>query len=295
MNQTAEPIIVYKAGVIGDPIAHSLSPVLHGFWLEKYGINGRYDPYHVTPDALSDFIQTLKNTHMRGCNVTLPHKEAVMAECDAISETAKHIGAVNTLILREDGALYGDNTDAYGFAENLRAGVDAAAGNITTYFSHAVILGAGGAARAALYALIEMGVMRITVVNRTLVRAQKLCDDFANIAQNTQLHAAEFSEIAAHLSDASMLINTTSLGMQNKAPLDISLESLPRTALVYDIVYTPLITPLLEQAQMRGNLIIDGLGMLLHQAVQGFEAWFGVRPEVDEALRNHLLEHLVID
>lgn len=281
MTAAAEEILP-RAAVIGWPVAHSRSPKLHGFWLREYGIAGRYDRLPVPPEDVGAFLTALpKEPGFRGINVTIPHKVAVlpfMAEVDAV---ARRIGAVNTVVIRADGSLAGSNTDAFGFIESLKAdappGWDAAAGP-------AVMLGAGGAARAVLVALLDAGVPEIRIVNRSRERAEALAAEFG-----PRLLPVGWGDRAAALGGAGLLVNTTSLGMAGQPPLDLALDDLPATALVNDIVYAPLVTDLLARAAARGNPVVDGLGMLLHQGRPGFEAWFGVAPAVTAELRAAVL------
>jgi len=268
-----------KAGVVGWPVSHSLSPRLHSYWLETYGIAGEYIPYPVTAVGLPAFIAGLRNSDISGVNLTIPHKETVIALLDEVDEIAASIGAVNTVVVR-DGKLYGSNTDLYGFTENIFPHVKAT--------GKAVVLGAGGAAKSVCRALQNMGFARIVVLNRTEDRAQAMISELKGEGLATQ----RWQERSIALGGADLLVNTTSLGLKNSDALDIDLSSLPKNALVTDIVYNPLITPLLAQAQLRGNPTVDGLGMLMYQAVPGFEAWFGVRPEVTAELKAHLLEKI---
>jgi shikimate dehydrogenase len=271
------------AGVIGWPVAHSLSPRLHGYWLQTLGIDGAYVPLPVAPENISDALRALLKLGFAGANVTVPHKEAALAAVDEVSEIANRIGAVNTLICKSDGTLYGDNTDAFGFIENLRAG----APSWRPDSGCALVLGAGGAARAVITALIDAGVTEISLSNRTLARA----DDVAQyIGGNVAVVPWEARDTAAE--GVTLLVNTTTLGMTGKAPLEMDIRALADDAVVTDIVYAPLQTPLLASAHARGLTTVDGLGMLLHQARPGFEAWFGVRPEVTADLRRHVLESL---
>ncbi len=271
------------AGVIGWPVAHSLSPRLHGYWLQTLGIDGAYVPLPVAPENISDALRALPKLGFAGANVTVPHKEAALAAVDEVSEIANRIGAVNTLICKSDGTLYGDNTDAFGFIENLRAG----APSWRPDSGRALVLGAGGAARAVITALIDAGVTEISLSNRTLARA----DDVAQyIGGNVAVVPWEARDTAAE--GVTLLVNTTTLGMTGKAPLEMDIRALADDAVVTDIVYAPLQTPLLASAHARGLTTVDGLGMLLHQARPGFEAWFGVRPEVTADLRRHVLESL---
>lgn len=268
------------AGVLGWPVAHSRSPQLHGHWLETYGIDGAYVPLPVRPEHFGTAVRALANLGFRGANVTIPHKEAAFSLCDEVSPLARRLGAVNTLIFRE-GRLHGDNTDGYGFLENLKQGVPlwrVDAGPV-------VVLGAGGAARAIVASLLDAGAPEVRLLNRTLERAEGLAAELEGpIAVNSW---GRWKEACA---GAALLVNTTSLGMKGQPPLEIDLAALPRDALVTDIVYTPLETSLLAEARARGNAVVDGLGMLLHQARPGFEAWFGVAPQVTPALRRAVLE-----
>jgi len=265
------------AGIVGWPVEHSLSPRLHGYWLSYYGIAGEYVPLAVPPEDLADAIFGLVPDGIRGVNLTIPHKEAVMNLLDSIDDEATAIGAVNTIIVSDDGKLIGRNTDAYGFTQNITP-------HLPLSRNKAVVLGAGGAAKAVIHALRALGFKDIIVLNRTRTRADELAGWFGGIT------IEDWENKEAVLSGADLLVNTTSLGMTGKEPLEINLEALPVGALVTDIVYAPLITPLLAAAKARGNPVVDGLGMLLHQAVPGFEAWFGQRPEVTDALRAHVLE-----
>ena len=268
------------AGVFGWPIDHSRSPRLHGYWLRKYGIDGAYVPFATHPSKLEQAIRALAVLGFRGGNITLPHKERALGLVDAVTTVAKRIGAVNTLIVREDGTIQGDNTDGYGFLAHLIATrPDWSGAN-----GPAVVLGAGGAARAIVVALLEAGVPEVRLVNRTTRRAEELA---AAIGGPISVRSGDDREAA--LKDAGLLVNSTNLGQAGQAPLGIALDNLPTEALVYDIVYTPLMTELLKAAQARGNPIVDGIGMLLHQATPGFAAWFGREPEVTPELRSFVL------
>lgn len=269
------------AGVMGWPVEHSLSPRLHGFWLAEHGIDGVLVPLPVKPENFADALRALPKLGFVGASVTLPHKEAALALADEVDAQARRIGAVNTLIVRPDGGVLGRNTDAFGFMESLREGAprwraDAGA---------AVVLGAGGAARAVVAALSEAGVSEIRVVNRTVARARELAR-----AMNSVVVARPWAERAEALAGAALVVNTTSLGMQGQPPLDLDLAPLLATATVADIVYAPLETPLLKAARARGLAGVDGLGMLLHQGRPAFAAWFGVEPTVTPALRAAVLE-----
>lgn len=267
------------AGVIGWPVSHSRSPRLHGYWLRHYGITGHYVPLAVRPQDFGAAVAMLPRLGFVGANVTLPHKEAAFAVCDDVEPMAQRIGAVNTLIF-QDGRVVGRNTDGYGFLANLRAG----APTWQPTAGPAVLLGAGGGARAAAVALLDAGVPSVTLVNRTRARAEAVVD-----ALGGGLAAADWSDLPALLADATLLVNTTSLGMTGQPPLEVDLTGLSPKALVTDIVYAPLETQLLASARARGNPTVDGLGMLLHQAVPGFTAWFGIAPEVTPALRAAVL------
>jgi len=277
---------ILKAGVMGWPVAHSLSPALHGHWLARYGIAGRYDAIPVEPTKLRAALEKLPENGFRGVNLTVPHKEAALDVVDSIDDTARRIGAVNTILVGDDGALSATNTDAYGLIENIRAGAGAA---LEAGFDGrpGVILGAGGAARAAVVGLADAGVAEIRIVNRTVARAEALAELVGNSGARVSAHG--WDDAAEALSDAGLLINTSTLGMAGQPPLALDLARLPNDAVVNDIVYAPLETELLATARARGNIVIDGLGMLLHQARAGFRAWFGVDPSVDEELRAAVL------
>ena len=266
------------AGVMGWPISHSRSPCVHGYWLEKYAIDGAYVPLAVVPDRFEAALKGLQAAGFRGVNVTVPHKEAALRACDTLDPDAKRIGAVNTIVFGDDGSIQGSNTDAYGFIENIRQ-TAAWSGGV------AVVLGAGGAARAICVSLIDAGATQIHLINRTKSRAESLAREFGN-----KIRVEDWKNRSNTLLNASLLVNTTSLGMTGQPPLDINLDVLPTAAIVNDIVYAPLETPLLATARSRGNITIDGLGMLLHQARPGFEIWFGTDPEVTEAMRNIVLK-----
>jgi shikimate dehydrogenase len=267
------------AGVIGAPIAHSRSPQLHGYWLQTLGIKGFYVPMQVAPADLENALQTMPKLGFVGTNVTIPHKETVLHLADTVSDRARAIGAANTLSFSE-GKIHADNTDAYGFLTNLTEG----AADWRADAGPAVVLGAGGAARAVLVALIETGVPKIILSNRTKSRAEQLKAEFG-----PSIHVVDWGEIADAMSDARLLVNTTSLGMTGQPELEMSLDKLSRSAVVTDLVYTPLETALLQAAREKGCRVVDGLGMLLHQGVPGFERWFGAKPKVDDALRKAVL------
>jgi shikimate dehydrogenase len=271
------------AGVIGWPVGHSRSPQLHGHWLARYNIDGAYVPMAVAPERLEAALRGLAALGFRGCNVTVPHKEAAMALVDELDPLARRIAAVNTIVLREDGGLFGTNTDGFGFLANLQAGSpgwSAARGP-------AVVIGAGGAARAVIVALIDAGAPEIRLANRA--RAEKLVAELGAAELGGPVTVVDWDDRAAALDGAALLVNATTEGMVGRRALDLTLDALPADALVNDIVYVPLETPLLAAARARGNPVVDGVGMLLHQARPGFEAWFGVAPVVDAALRAAVL------
>ena len=276
----------YQAGVIGYPIHHSISPVLHGYWLDTYGIDGSYTAVAVKPNTVQDSVKKLQSQGWRGCNVTIPHKEEVFKICDEIDATAQRIKAVNTLIFRDDGTIFGTNTDTYGFTKNLTSHSTPKPNK-----GCAIVLGAGGACRAILVALMDMGFSHIHLVNRTLDRAENLSHEFSNPI--CTITTGDFPSVQNHMAECALLVNTTSLGMVGQDDLTLDLSNLPTDAIVTDIVYNPLMTTLLKHAQHRGNQVVDGLGMLLHQAVPGFEAWFNhSQPQVSEDLRNHILKKM---
>jgi shikimate dehydrogenase len=273
MSQSSKFLI---AGVMGWPVMHSRSPKLHNFWLQQYGLAGTYVPLEIKQDQLEQALRALPVLNFAGCNLTIPHKEAALRLVDSLDPIARRIGAVNTIVVGADRELEGRNTDAYGFISSVcDAHPDWHAGD-----GPIVVLGAGGGARAVLTALIEAGAQEIWLANRSLGRAEALAQEFG-----PPIAICEWSKRHEALDHAAMLVNTTSLGMLGQPPLDIVLQALPPTAIVCDIVYVPLETPLLASARRRGNPTVDGLGMLLHQARPAFEAWFGVLPEVSPALR----------
>ncbi|HEY1258173.1 MAG TPA: shikimate dehydrogenase [Stellaceae bacterium] len=274
------------AGIMGWPVAHSRSPVLHGYWLAETGVNGAYVPLPVHPDQVEQALRALPVLGFRGCNLTLPHKRAALAVADRVEPLARRIGAANTIVVGADGTLEARNTDAYGFREHLRETVpewDPEAGP-------AVVLGAGGSARAVVAALADAGVAEIRLVNRTLGRAEDLADDLS--APQTQISVYSWAEQDSALRDAGLLVNTTSLGMSGEPPLIVDFASLPLAAPVVDIVYVPLETAFLAAARRRGHRVVDGLGMLLHQGRPGFEAWFGAPVRVSSGLREAMLASL---
>jgi shikimate dehydrogenase len=272
MSHDAIPL----AGVIGSPISHSRSPQVHGHWLKSLGIRGFYIPMEVAENDLEDALRSLPKLGFVGVNVTVPYKERVLRLADHVSDRATIIGAANTLSFRNDGTIHADNTDGYGFIENLRQGApgwDVTAGP-------AAVLGAGGAARAVVVALRDAGAPEILISNRTRLRAEALQQEFGR-----KLRVVDWVQAGNMLEHAGTVVNTTSLGMVGKPALRVPLDGLQKGALVTDLVYAPLKTRLLEVAEAMGCVTVDGLGMLLHQAVPGFERWFGARPEVDAATR----------
>ena len=271
---TDKPYIL--AGVMGWPVAHSRSPAIHNHWIRHYGLNGSYVLLPVQPERIADAVRGLRALGFAGCNITIPHKVAAMPLVDRIEPLAARIGAINTIVVEKDGTLAGYNTDAYGYIQSLldaQPGWRADAGPVT-------VLGAGGAARAILLALAERGAKEIRLCNRSLDKAQALAAEFG-----APIRAVPWAQREDALDGAALLVNTTSLGMKGQGPLELALERLPRHALVSDIIYVPLETPLLAAARQRGNATVNGLGMLLNQARPAFEHWFGVMPEVTPELR----------
>ncbi len=273
-----------KVCVIGWPIKHSRSPLIHGFWLKKYNIAGSYEKRAVEPKHLTSFLETLTNNKFVGCNITIPHKEKVFEQVTIVDPVTEKIGAVNT-VYTIGTKLYGLNTDGYGFLSNLKSTTSwESSGKISS------IIGAGGATRAIIAALIDDGIKKIYLFNRTLAKAEKLATEFGTVVQPKSAEVME-----TYLTQTDLLVNATSLGMAGQPPLKISLENLRPSSVVVDIVYDPLETNLLKQARSNGNTIVDGLGMLLHQAVPGFEKWFGIRPEVTTELRELIVNDLTKD
>jgi shikimate dehydrogenase len=270
---------VKRACVIGWPVEHSRSPAIHRYWLKLYGIDGAYEKKAVQPEELAAFLGSLKERGYAGANVTLPHKEEALRLALVADEAARAIGAANTLWLDGAGRLNASNTDAYGFMTNLNQ----EAPHWNRGRRPVMVLGAGGAARAIVYGLIAQGASRVLLANRTRDRAEALAGAFG-----PAVSVVDWEGRNQALAGCGLLIHATSLGMTGKEPLDIDLEALPQDAVVADIVYNPLETPLLAAARARGRQPVEGLGMLLYQAVPGFERWFGVRPEVTKELRAHV-------
>ena len=263
------------AGVMGWPVAHSRSPRIHGYWLEEKRIDGAYLPLAVRPEALGAALAALPALGFRGCNLTAPHKEAALAHMASLSETARRIGAVNTVTVGEDGALHGDNTDSFGFISHLRQEAPSWEPAVPV-----AMLGAGGAARSVVEVLRDQGVAEIRVANRSPERAAALAE-----AAGDTVRVLPWDQRAAALEGCGLLVNTTQLGQVGKPALDLDLARLPPGAVVYDLVYAPLETDLLKAARARGNATVDGLGMLIHQARPGFAAWFGAEAEATAGLR----------
>lgn len=268
------------AGVFGWPVDHSRSPRLHGYWLKQAGIDGAYIPFATHPSKLEQGIRALPALGFRGGNITLPHKERAVGFVDALTPTAKRIGAINMLVVRDDGTILGDNSDGFGFIANLQQiqpqwrGAD----------GPAVLLGAGGAARAIVVSLLDAGVPEIRIVNRTTRRAEEIAE-----AVGGPIKVLPWEARTEALKNAALLVNGTNLGMAGQQPLEIDLAQLPTSAVVYDIVYVPLMTELLQAAEKRGNKAVDGIGMLLHQGRPGFKIWFGADAQVTPELRAFVL------
>ncbi len=266
---------VPRAGVVGWPIEHSRSPMIHGYWLKQLGIPGSYEKFAVRPGEFLEFADRIGEGGLVGANVTVPHKEAAFSACAARTPVAEALGAVNTL-WREDGRLMGDNTDVAGFLANM----DESAPGWAEQRGSAVVLGAGGAARAIVYALVQRGFERITIANRTQARAEAIAAHFGGPTT-----MAAWSDLPRALADADLLVNASSLGMVGQPPLVVDIGPLPERAVVADAVYVPLRTPLLQSAGARGLRTVEGLGMLLHQAAPAFARWFSRKPAVTPALR----------
>jgi len=268
------------AGVMGWPVAHSRSPVIHNHWIRQYGLNGTYGLFPVEPQNIDDAIRGLKALGLAGCNITIPHKVEAMKRMDWVDPLARRMGAINTIVVQADGALHGYNNDGFGFIQSLRDDKPdwrADAGPIT-------VLGAGGAARAIVLSLIDEGASEIRLINRTRVKADALAQEFGQVVT-----AYDWSERHDALAGCALLINTTNQGMHGQPDLDLQLDQLPTSALVADAIYIPLETALLAQARQRGNTSVNGLGMLLNQARPAFKAWFGVMPEITPELRQAII------
>lgn len=271
-----------RACVIGWPIGHSRSPLIHGHWLEKHGIDGTYTKHEVAPEELERFLATMQAQGFAGANVTVPHKEQALALADHADDAARAIGAANTLWI-ENGKLRASNTDAYGFLKNL----DHEAPGWDEARKSALVLGAGGAARAVLFGLLSRSFDDIRLTNRTRSRAEALASHF-----EAPIQVVDWERRNEQVAQCGLIVNTTSLGMTGSPPLELDLSGADASTVVTDLVYAPLKTALLEQAESMGLRTVDGLGMLLHQAEPGFEKWFGVRPEVTADLRNIIVADL---
>ncbi len=264
------------AGVLGWPVAHSRSPKIHSYWISKYGLLGAYVQLPVAPGQLGLALPGLAALGFRGCNITLPHKVDALHLVDALDANAARIGAINTIVVQGDGSLKGFNNDGFGYVQSLldaKPDWRADAGPVA-------VLGAGGAARAVVLSLADRGAREIRLLNRTPEKAQALANEFG-----APVRALPWSQRHAALADVAMLVNTTSQGMHGQPALDLDLAALPLHALVSDVIYVPMQTPLLAAARQRGNATVNGLGMLLNQARPAFEAWFGVMPEITAELR----------
>ena len=279
-----------KAAVIGDPISHSLSPKIHGYFLDKYKIDGSYQAIKIEKNNLNQDVKKLIDEGFAGFNVTLPHKEEIYKLCHHKSRSAELTGAVNTVIITADGKLFGHNSDVEGFLNNLKISCP----EFDLKGKNAFVIGAGGAARAIVYGLIKSGVSKIFITNRNQERAEKLITDFLYFSHQKRCEIIFLDEkkFAPKLELCDLLVNSTSLGMTGQEKLRLDLNHLNKSAVVYDIVYKPLITDLLADAKKRGNKIVTGIGMLVQQALIGFEAWFGKKPEVDEQLEKILTNNL---
>ncbi len=277
MTHARRPSPLKLAAVLGDPVAHSRSPRLHGHWLGRHGLDGQYVALQIAPEDFAAALALLPRMGFVGANVTIPHKQAALALADRVTPLARRIGAANTLLFTETG-IEADNTDAYGFAQNIRAAHPGWAPR------RVALVGAGGASRAVIVALQDLGATEIRLTNRSRARAEDLAAEFA-----PQVRVVDWGDSAALLSGCDTLVNASALGMTGNPPLTLDLSALPRDAIVNDLVYAPLETPLLAAARARGNACVDGLGMLLHQALPGFERWFGVTPQVDADLRRAVL------
>jgi shikimate dehydrogenase len=280
MNSNLAPTL--KAAVIGDPISHSLSPTIHNFFLKKYGIDGTYEAIQVKKGELKTAIEKMISEGFAGFNVTIPHKEEIFKLCHHKSKTAELTGAVNTVVFTEDKKLFGHNSDAEGFLNNIKNSCP----DFELKGKNAFVIGSGGAARAVVYSLLKSEVKKIFITNRSEIRATELIKNFAGFAKekNCQIDFLNQKTFEKNLSKCDLLINSTSLGMQGQPALTIDLKNLKKSAIVCDIVYKPLMTDLLKAAEKRGNKIITGIGMLVEQALIGFELWFKQKPEVDSEL-----------
>lgn len=276
MNDPAPPL----AGVVGWPISHSRSPRVHRYWLEKYGIAGYYVPIGLKPQDFEAGIRALPRLGFRGINLTIPYKETILPLAEAISDRASLIGAANTIYFRDGGGIYADNTDGIGFIENIQT----SAPSYDPRSGPVLVLGAGGAARAVVSALLTAGAPELRIANRTRQKAEMLASHLGARAV-----VVDWTRASEAMDGAALVVNTTALGMVGKPPLSVDFSLAPPHAIVTDLVYTPLDTDFLMEARAKGLFTVDGLGMLLHQAVPGFAGWFGTRPEVDDPLREAVL------
>ncbi len=271
------------AGVMGWPVAHSRSPLIHNHWIQQHKCKGAYGLFPVEPGHLDAAIQGIRALGLAGCNITIPHKVDAMKYMDWVDPMALRIGAINTIVRQTDGALHGFNNDGFGYLQSLQE----AQPNWRAETGPVAVLGAGGASRAIVVSLIESGATEIRLLNRTRSKADALVQEFG-----APVTAFDWSQRHEALAGVALLVNTTSLGMHGQPGLDIDLAQLPETALVSDAIYVPLETPLLQAARLRGNTTVNGLGMLLHQARPAFKAWFGVMPEVSTELRQTIVASL---
>ena len=274
------------AAVIGDPISQSLSPHLHNYLLKKYQIDGIYIPLKLSATQFPDFIRSMPNLGFSGCNITIPHKESALKFCNFISKAAKQIGAVNTITIDGGGRVFGDNSDHFGFIQNIKSK------HYQFDFSGkaALVLGAGGASRAIVFGLLQEGIGEVVICNRNLERAKNLAKDFVNLCDSgKKISFVGWGDKSQNLAKFDLLINATSLGMIGGEGLEVDLGNLKKSALVCDIVYKPLMTNVLKSAQKQGNPICTGIGMLIYQGIIGFEKWFGIKPEIDQNLIDEMI------
>jgi len=279
-------------GLFGWPVKHSRSPRLHGYWFRAHELDAVYAPFPVAPGMVGEAVKALPALGIAGVNVTVPHKQAVIPYLDRLDGPARRIGAVNTIIVHSDGSLEGRNTDAYGFITSLGQSAGARLKQQIEESRQIAMIGAGGAARAVLDAVLEAGYRNVVITNRTEARAASLAADFQQHYPQAAIRTVDWAERASVLPETGLLINTSSLGMAGGEALDLAIHGLPDDAMVADIVYTPLVTGLLRQAMDRGLTAIDGLDMLLYQAQAAFKAWHGVEPQVDPALRQFVLDQI---
>lgn len=276
------------AGVMGWPVSHSRSPLMHNLWLKQHGIQGVYVPLPVQPERLADALRGLVALGFAGCNLTIPHKVAAMAHVDEVDPLARRMGAINTVVVQADGRLKGFNTDGFGFWQSL---IDAQP-RFRADAGPVAVLGAGGAARAVVLSLLERGAPQVRLLNRTTEKAQQLAHELGESGVQGAIEVMPWSEREAALQGCALLVNTTSLGMQGQPELSLRLDALPQDALVCDVIYVPLETTLLKQARSRGHVTVNGLGMLMNQARPAFHAWFGVMPEITPELQQAMLATL---